>query len=120
MGNWLTIGVRHGAISADRWRRVQGESLIEVAVTNGALCWQWHALRWGVILEIGFADEAARDGFRILPAVTAALDAVPDPVNVSWSSQAAVAGRERGGHADPRPAATAEGSRGGRASRPAP
>lgn len=60
---------------------MHGESLIEAAVTNGARSWEWHAPRWGVILEIEFADEAARDRFRVLPAVTAALDAVPDPVN---------------------------------------
>lgn len=81
MSHWLTIEVQHGAISADRWRRVHGESLIEAAVTNGARSWEWHIPRWGVIMELEFADEDARDRFRSLPAVTAALDAVPDPVN---------------------------------------
>lgn len=41
--------------------------------------WEWNVPRWAC-LELEFADEAARDGFRVLPAVTAALDAVPDPV----------------------------------------
>jgi hypothetical protein len=81
VSHWLTIEVHHAAISADGWRRMHGESLIEAAVTNGARSWEWHAPRWGVILEIEFADEAAREWFRVLPAVTAALDAVPDPVN---------------------------------------
>jgi hypothetical protein len=34
-----------------------------------------------VIFEIAFADADAWATFRRLPAVTAALDAVPDPVN---------------------------------------
>lgn len=35
----------------------------------------------GVIVELEFTDEEERDRFRELPAVCAALDAVPDPVN---------------------------------------
>ena len=34
----------------------------------------------GLILELEFGGEEAREAFRNLPAVTAALDAVPDPV----------------------------------------
>lgn len=54
--------------------------LLEAAVTNGASDWVWHTPRWGVILELEFAKELARDAFRELPAVLAALDAVPDVV----------------------------------------
>ncbi|HEX6233785.1 MAG TPA: hypothetical protein VFZ63_11730 [Jiangellaceae bacterium] len=81
MGFWLTIEIQHGEIRADRWRRAHGESLIEAAVTNGARSWEWHTPRWGLILELEFSGEEARDAFRDLPAVTAALDAVPDPVS---------------------------------------
>jgi len=80
MDFWLTIEVQHGEIPADGWRRAHGERLIEAALTNGAKDWSWHTPRWGVILELEFSDDEARDGFRDLPAVTAALDAVPDPV----------------------------------------
>jgi hypothetical protein len=80
VGHWLTIEVLHGALSADAWRRVHAESLIEAAVTNGALSWEWHVAQWGVVLELEFADDSARVGFRVLPAVTAARDAAPDPV----------------------------------------
>jgi hypothetical protein len=80
MGFWLTIEIQHGEISADGWRRAHGESLIEAALTNGARRWRWHTPQWGVILELKFRDEEARDRFRALPAVAAALDAVPDPV----------------------------------------
>jgi hypothetical protein len=80
MAFWLTIEVQHGDIPADGWRRAHGELLIEAAVTNGAQNWEWHTPRWGLILELAFLDEASRDRFRELPAVIAALDAVPDPV----------------------------------------
>jgi hypothetical protein len=86
MSFWLTIEVQHGdlprgGVSADAWKRAHGESLVEAALTNGAKYWKWHSPRWGVIVELRFADEASRDRFRTLPAVTAALDAVPDPVS---------------------------------------
>lgn len=80
MGSWLTIEITHGDIPADGWRRAHEESLLEAALTNGAKHWRWHTPRWGLILELKFRDDAARDRFRALPAVTAALDAVPDPV----------------------------------------
>lgn len=80
MGSWLTIEVRDGGYSADSWRRAYGESLIEAAATNGARDWNWPTVQWGVILELEFADEEARGSLRELPAVVAALDAVPDPI----------------------------------------
>jgi len=70
-----------GPFSAALWRSAHGQSLIEAAVTNGVSFWEWHEHRWGVVLELAFEDEERRDGFRDLPAVQAALDAVPDPVN---------------------------------------
>jgi len=75
---WLTLEIYHGEVtSADRWRDERGESLIEAAITNTAREWQWHNLRWGVILEVLFDNEQTRDALRDLPAVVAALDAVP-------------------------------------------
>jgi hypothetical protein len=41
----------------------------------------WHADRWGVVFEVCFEDEQRWEAFRSLPAVRAALDGVPDPVN---------------------------------------
>lgn len=35
----------------------------------------------GVVIELEFIDELERDRFRELPAISAALDAVPEPVN---------------------------------------
>jgi hypothetical protein len=80
MGFWLTIEVQDGDISAEGWRRAHGEWLIEAALTNRAESWKWHTPRWGVILELDFPDEESRNRFRELPAVVAALDAVPDPI----------------------------------------
>lgn len=78
---WLTIEVQDSQVSADRWRDARGESLIEAGVTHGARYWEWHAAPWGLIFEIKFDEEGARDAFRELPAVRAALDAAPDPVS---------------------------------------
>jgi hypothetical protein len=80
MAYWLTIEVQHGDILADGWRRSHGEWLIEAALTNGAKRWNWHSPGWGVILELAFAEEEARNRFQELPALISALDAVPDPI----------------------------------------
>jgi hypothetical protein len=79
MDQWLTIEVFDGESTATLWRLSHGDALTEAALTNGAEQWVWHEHRWGVVLEIEFASEERRDAFRTLPAVTAALDAVPDP-----------------------------------------
>jgi hypothetical protein len=77
---WLTIEVFDGASPASLWRYAHGESLLEAAVTNGVSNWEWHQHQWGVVLELRFRDEERREQFRSLPAVQAALDAVPDTV----------------------------------------
>ena len=81
MSEWLSIEVFDGAFPATLWRNAHGESLVEAALTNGAEDWVWHQHRWGVVLEIAFTEEDRREAFRNLPAVRAALDAVPDPVS---------------------------------------
>lgn len=81
MDHWLSIEVFDGEFPAGSWRRAHGDSLTEAAVTNGALRWEWHEHRWGVVLEVVFIDEQHRDRFRELAAALAALDAVPDPVS---------------------------------------
>lgn len=81
MSAWLTIEVQDGDVAAEAWRRAHGELLLEAAVTNGARDWVWHTPRWGVILELEFAEDRLRDAFRTLPAAVAALDAVPDALS---------------------------------------
>lgn len=81
MDCWLSIEVFDAEHSAASWRRAYGDNLIEAALTHGGTQWEWHEHRWGVVLEIEFTGEEPRDRFRHLPAITAALDAVPDPVS---------------------------------------
>lgn len=81
MAEWWSIEVLHGGFSAFRWQEQHDSALIEAALTNGAVDGAWHADRWGVVFEICFGNEERRETFRSLPAVRAALDGVPDPVN---------------------------------------
>ncbi|MGQ0839663.1 hypothetical protein [Actinokineospora sp.] len=81
MDHWLSIEVLDGEFPASAWRRAHGDHLTEAAITNGALRWQWHEHRWGVVIELEFTDDEARDRFCGLPAVTAVLDAVPDSLS---------------------------------------
>ncbi len=78
MSEWLTIEVFDGEFPASGWWRAHGEALLEAAVTNQARHWARHDHRWGVVLELEFADDDSAESFRYLPAVAAALDAVPD------------------------------------------
>jgi hypothetical protein len=81
MAEWWSVEVFHGEFRAGQWRDTYSSALIEAAVTHGASNWEWHEHRWGVVFEVEFPDDAQWEAFRALPAVQAALDAVPDPVN---------------------------------------
>lgn len=78
---WWSIEVFDGLLSASRWKDAHSTSLIESAISHGALDWVWHEHRWGVVLEVAFTDEDQWEAFRDLPSVQAALDAVPDRLN---------------------------------------
>jgi hypothetical protein len=77
---WWSIEVFDGAFPATLWQEAHGGFLIEAALTRQARDWWWHRHDWGVVFEVEFDDEDAWEAFRRLPAVQAALDAVPDPV----------------------------------------
>ena len=77
----MSIEVLNGAFPATRWQDAHDQYLIEAALTHGATNWSWLVRDWGLIFEVEFTDEDAWLRFRGLPAVQAALDAVPDPVN---------------------------------------
>jgi hypothetical protein len=81
MAEWWSIEVLHGEFSAFRWQEQHDSALIEAALTNGAVDGSWHADSWGVVFEVLFEAGEQWLAFRNLPAVRAALDAVPDPVN---------------------------------------
>ncbi len=78
---WMSIEVVNGEFPATRWKDAHGPFLVEAALTHGARDWHWLQRDWGVVLEIAFAEEADWSRYRQLPAIQAALDAVPDPVN---------------------------------------
>jgi len=79
---WWSIEIFDGAtLSAALWQDAHGNALVEAAVTHGAVDWHWHRHSWGVLFEIGFRSDERWPIYRELPAVRAALDAVPDPIN---------------------------------------
>jgi len=93
---WWSIEVFHGRVSAARWKDAHGASLVEAALTNGAVDWAWHEHHWGVVFEVALRDEGRWECFYQLPAVQAALDAAADPVKGLVVHRAGVARRVRG------------------------
>lgn len=81
MAEWWSVEVFHGEFRASRWQDSYSTALIESAISHGADDWTWIQHGHGVVFEVCFADDAQWEAFRALPAVRAALDAVPDPVN---------------------------------------
>ncbi|MDI6097311.1 hypothetical protein QLQ12_01640 [Actinoplanes sp. NEAU-A12] len=86
--HWWSIEVLDGPhSSAAHWRDTHEEIMVSGAIAFGARDWTWRAFSWGVLFEIAFSpsDASLSSGswtdFRELPAVRAAFDAVPDPVN---------------------------------------
>ena len=82
MAEWWSIEVFSGdKLPASGWRYAYEDELTEAAITHGSLYYEWHDTQYGVIFEVLFPDDAQWEAFRALPAVRAALDGVPDPVN---------------------------------------
>jgi hypothetical protein len=79
--HWLTVEVFDGATSGAAWARAWQDALVEAALSRGAVFWDEHEHRWGVVLELVFREERQRDAFRQSTLLRAALDAAPDPVN---------------------------------------
>jgi hypothetical protein len=81
MGEWFSIEVVDEALSARSWLETHGDVLVTAAIYAGATDWSWVRRPWGAVFEVEFGDEATWQRFRDLPAVRAALDAVPDRVH---------------------------------------
>lgn len=97
MSEWWSIEVfDSGELPARRWKDSYQDQLTQAAVTNGATYWEWHEHRYGVVFEVLFDSDQQWEAFRALPAVRAALDGAPDPVN------GLIVYRGRGGGAGPR------------------
>lgn len=77
---WWSIEVLDGAFPAGRWKDAHGAALVEAALSHGARDWDWSEHQWGVVFEVAWRDSDEWVAFRALPAVTAALDAVPNPL----------------------------------------
>jgi len=106
MAEWWSIEVFSGdKLPASGWRYAYEDELTEAAITHGAMYYEWHDTEYGVIFEVLFREDADWEAFRALPAVRAALDGVPDPVD------GLIIYRGRGG---------AAGSRNPRKPKPAP
>jgi hypothetical protein len=82
VAEWLTVEVFDAeGFPAARWQDAHGNDLVEAAITHGAVYWEWHETRWGVVLELAFPDDERLERYRDLPAVQAALEDVPDRVH---------------------------------------
>ena len=81
MAEWFSFEVMNASTSARPWYEAYSDLLVGLALSHGAVDWEWHLPSWGCLFEVAFADDAAWERFRRHPTVQAALDAVPDPVN---------------------------------------
>lgn len=78
----MSIEVLDGSVAASQWAEAWGDRLVESALSHGAVDFSWKPHRWGLVLEIGFADDTAWSTFRNSAALQAALDTVPEPAAV--------------------------------------
>ncbi len=110
MAEWWSIEVFHGdKLPATAWRYTYEDALVDAAVTHGAVYWEWHDFEHGVVFEVCFATDEQWEAFRGLPTVTAALDAVPDPVNglLVYRGRGGAAGARKPRKPKPAPSAAA-------------
>jgi hypothetical protein len=110
MAEWWTVEVFSGEkLPASGWRYAYEDELTEAAITHGAMYYEWHDSQYGVIFEVLFRSDAEFEAFRDLPAVRAALDAVPDPVNglLIYRGRGGAAGSAKPRKPKPAPSAAA-------------
>jgi hypothetical protein len=110
MADWWSIEVfSSDKLPASRWRSAYEDELTEAVITNGALYYEWHDTQYGVILEALFPGDREWQEFCALPAVRAALDGVPDPVNglLVYRGRGGAAGGRKPRRPKPAPGAAA-------------
>ncbi len=110
MAEWWSIEVFSGdKLPASGWRYAYEDELTEAAITHGAMYYEWHDTEYGVIFEVLFSGDEQWEAFRALPAVRAALDGVPDPVNglLIYRGRGGAAGGRRPNKPKPAPSAAA-------------
>jgi hypothetical protein len=97
VSEWWSIEVFDATeLPARRWKDSYQDQLTEAAVAHGAMSWEWHEHRYGVVFEVLFDSDQQWETFRALLAVRSALDGAPDPVN------GLIIYRGRGGGSGPR------------------
>jgi len=110
MAEWWSIEVFSGdKLPASGWRYAYEDELTEAAITHGAMYYEWHDTEYGVIFEVLFTGDEQWEAFRALPAVRAALDGVPDPINglLVYRGRGGAAGGRKPRKPKPAPAAAA-------------
>ena len=81
MAEWFSIEVMNASTSARPWYEAYSDLLVGLALSHGAVEWEWRLPGCGCVFEVAFSGDEAWERFRRHPTVQAALDAVPDPVN---------------------------------------
>lgn len=76
----MSIEVLDGSYGASMWQSAYGDDLVDAAVEEGLIDWQWQPHTWGVVLELEFEDESGWERFMQHPSVSNALSDVPDPL----------------------------------------
>ena len=110
MAEWWSIEVFSGdRLPASGWRYAYEDELTEAAITHGAMYYEWHDTEYGVIFEVLFSGDEQWEEFRVLSAVRAALDGVPDPVNgmLIYRGRGGTAGERKPKKPKPAPGAAA-------------
>lgn len=110
MAEWWSIEVFSGdKLPASSWRYAYEDELTEAAITHGAIYYEWHDTQQGVIFEVLFSTDEQWEAFRALPAVRAALDGVPDPVDglLIYRGRGGAAGSPKPRKPKPAPSAAA-------------
>ena len=110
MAEWWSIEVFSGdKLPASGWRYAYEDELTEAAITHGAMYYEWHDTEYGVIFEVLFPEDEQWEAFRALPAVRAALDGVPDPVNglIIYRGRGGASGARKPNKPKPAPGAAA-------------
>lgn len=74
----MSIEVLDGELPASLWAEARSDGIVQAAVSHGVTEWNVRHLRWGVVFEFRFDNEAQWERFRADASVQAALDAVPN------------------------------------------
>lgn len=75
----MSVEVFDGSFSASQWAESHADQLVEAALIEGALDWNFVRHAQGIVFEVKFEDEEAWQRFQASLSMRWALDAAPDP-----------------------------------------